>query len=423
MLIEFNVTNYRSISETQTLSMTPNKSGELDNNYFESGVRGIPNLLSSVAMYGPNASGKSNFIKAMSFMKDFVLTSSKDRQEGDPITIEPFKFDQETRNSPSEFEVIFIQNGVRYQYGFSVTSDRIAGEWLFAFPEGRSQKWFERLYNFQDESEEWYLGSKLHGSRNIWKNMTRSNALYLSTAIQLNSEQLKPIFEWFQKLRIITQDKFISSNLTINHCMTIDSKQKIIDLMNAADFSIIDIHLEDDNETINKWEEFFRSEKIKNKNLLKVVKQATPPKVKLLHPSTCGSEHIPIDLEEESAGTQKFFSFIAPWLELLGNGHTYFIDELDNSMHPLMVRFLVGLLHDPLKNKNRAQLIFTTHDTSILDKEFLRRDQIWFFEKNRDNSTHLYPLTDFRPRKSEAFEKGYLQGRYGALPFFGGFDF
>lgn len=142
-----------------------------------------------------------------------------------------------------------------------------------------------------------------------------------------------------------------------------------------------------------------------------------------MHPSTSGAEQISIDLKDESTGTQKFFSFAGPLLDILNDGLTLFVDELNSSMHPLMVRFLANLFHDPVKNKNNAQLFFTTHDTSILDNGVLRRDQIWFFEKNnKDNSTHLYPLTDFKPRINEALGKNYLQGRYGALPFFGGFN-
>lgn len=421
MLIEFNVTNYRSIKETQTLSMAANNTKGLENNYFNSGVRGIPKLLVSTAMYGPNAAGKSNFILAVNFMKKFVLSSSQDHQRGDSIDVTPFKFDKETCNNPSEFEVTFIKNNVRYQYGFAVTSKKVTDEWLFAFPEGKSQRWFERHYNEDEKAEEWYLGPKLRGNRKTWKSATRENALFLSTATQLNSSQLKNVFEWFQEGLHVFGTNWASNGFTITQCQNKTMKENILNFMNAADFSISDIQLK---------KQKFSQESLPDdmpedlqRQILEDLKGKELVNVKLMHPSTSGAEQISIDLEDESTGTQKFFSFAGPLLDILNDGLTLFVDELNSSMHPLMVRFLVNLFHDPVKNKNNAQLVFTTHDTSILDNEVLRRDQIWFFEKNNeDNSTHLYPLTDFKPRINEALGKNYLQGRYGALPFFGGFN-
>lgn len=421
MLLEINITNYRSICETQTLNMVASNDSNHKNNIFDSGINGFPKLVASTAMYGPNASGKSNFIKALSFMRSYIISSSKDKQEGDRIDIQPFKFTKEKKILPSEFETIFIKYGVRYQYGFSVTPKRVVGEWLIAYPEGRPQKWYERQFDFNEGRENWYFGPKFQGSRNLWKKSTRDNALFLSTAIQLNSTQLKPVFEWFRDLRVIPDDTMIAPGYTISQCEDDENKKRIINFLNAADLSISDIVVK---------KEKFTSDLLPNdmpqniaKQIIDDLKDEDVIGVKLLHPSSCGSELVPIDLDEESAGTQKLFQLAGPWLNLLEDGLTVFVDELDQSMHPLMVRFLVGLLHNPQYNKNKAQLIFTTHDTSILDKDFLRRDQIWFFEKNRDNSTHIYPLTDFSPRNNEALEKGYLQGRYGALPFLGGVEF
>ena len=231
MLIEFNVTNFRSIKETQTLNMAANNTKGLENNYFDSGVKGIPRLLSSVAMYGANAAGKSNFVEAISFMCDFVLNSSKKLQQGDSIAVTPFKFDNENRTAPSEFEVIFIKDNTRFQYGFSATSDRVISEWLFAYPEGRSQRWFERSFDFQSNSDDWYFGSKFHGNRQLWKNSTRKNALFLSTAIQLNSEQLNPVFDWFDNIRALTNNA-LSPRFTISLCETEKYKRPILDFMN-----------------------------------------------------------------------------------------------------------------------------------------------------------------------------------------------
>jgi len=165
-------------------------------------------------------------------MKRFVLSSAKESQEGEKINVTPFLFSEENRGTPSEFEVLFIQAGVRYQYGFAVNSQRVTGEWLFAYPEGRVQKWFERNHDPESQKDVWYFGPKLTGRKKVWQEATRSNALFLSTAIQLNNEQLKPVFNWFDhKLHVIG-------------CEEEDKKKKILEFMNAADLSITDISLE-----------------------------------------------------------------------------------------------------------------------------------------------------------------------------------
>jgi len=142
------------------------------------------------------------------------------------------------------------------------------------------------------------------------------------------------------------------------------------------------------------------------------------PDIQFIHKTNSG-ESVPFPFFDESDGTKKLFAYAGPWLDVLAKGRILFCDELDTSLHPLMVRFLIGLIQNPEINKHNAQLIFTTHDTSVLDTDLFRRDQVWFVEKDREQASRLYPLSDFKPRKGEALEKGYLNGRYGALPFIG----
>ena len=421
MLIEFNVTNFRSFQETQTLSMAANNATELrTENTFNSGIKGLPHFLHSAVIYGPNAAGKSNLLLALRFMRSFVLSSANDGQQGKKIKVTPFLFHPQTNTQPSEFEVLFLKDGVRYQYGFAVTDERVTHEWLFAYPEKRAQRWFEREYDFSSQQENWHFGSKLKGHRQIWKEATRSNALFLSTAIQLNSEQLKPVFDWFLEKLKIGKSAEINPINTLQKCETESKKQQILEFMNAADLSIADIQLKTRKFSAKNGLHDIRQDlkesletKLENR---KEELELIETKVQFFH-SMIGDiqKRIPLDLLEESDGTQLLFKFAGVWLEALNEGTVLGIDELDSSLHPKLVQFLIELFHDPDMNKKHAQLIFTTHDTTVQD--MFRRDQIWFVEKNEGNATQLYPLSDFSPRKKEARQKGYLNGRYGALPY------
>ncbi len=417
MLIEFSVTNYRSFLTPQSLTLTANTATELhEENSFISPVSNLPSLLRSAVVYGPNAAGKSNLVLAIAFMKKFVLSSAKESQEGEKIGATPFLFNRQSSQKPSEFEVLFIQDGIRYQYGFAANSERVTGEWLFAYPESRAQKWFERNYDPETQKDIWYFGPKFTGHRKVWQEATRSNALFLSTAIQLNNEQLKPVFNWFDKtLVVLGERESIAPVFSTGECEEAEKKKKILKFMNAADLSITDILLEKKEFSMEDLppdmpqsikEEIARD--LKGKKLTRLL---------FMHPSSDNGEDVALDFDEESAGTRKLFTLAGPWLDVLDKGLVFFMDELDTSLHPFLVRFLLSLLHNPETNRHNAQLIFATHDTTVLDQTLLRRDQVWFVEKDADNATRLYPLSDYKPRKGEALQKGYLYGRYGALPF------
>ncbi len=424
MLIEFSVKNFLSILETQTLSMVASNASELQkNNTFQVSTKGIPRLLRSAAIYGPNASGKSNLIKAIAFVEKFVLNSAKESQENEPIAIKPFLFNKISRTEPSEFEVIFIEGGIRYQYGFSVNNTRVTREWLLAYPEGRVQRWFERQFDSTSETYKWYFGDKFKGRKNILKESTRSNALFLSTAVQLNNETLKPIYNWFyRKLRTVGIAG-ISTSFTIKMCKSDAGKKRILEFLNSADITIKDIHIETKQFGSHQSKLLSQISDIVGEDLHKKLDDLEYDGVSFLHPIEGTSETVALDLNEESVGTIKLFAFAGPWLDVIENGYIIVADEFNNSMHPLLIRFLISLLNNSETNKGNAQLIFSTHDSSILDNEIFRRDQIWFTEKDEHNSTRLYPLSDFTPRKGEALQKGYLKGRYGALPFIGELGF
>lgn len=416
MLIEFRATNFRSINEAQTLTLVAGSGKELvSENTFEPGLTGFPRLLRSAVIYGANAAGKTNLLRALQFMQGLVLNSAT-FQEGVRVAHTPFKLSKATASQPSEFEMVFTDEGVRYEYGFAVAAERFHKEWLIAYPHGRPQNWFERTYHAEKKEYEWHFSTKLKGSPRVWRDATRGNALFLSTAIQLNSEQLRPVFQWFQKKLVVVGmgGSQFNQSLTFQLLEQSDGKQKLLQFIHAADLGIDDLTLQ---------KEPMAPVAVAEGNLVREPLPATVVpmvmRVTSFHKATDASESIPLDIGDESHGTQILFQSAGAWLNVLKNGEVLLFDELDTSLHPLMTRFLIRLFHDPATNPKNAQLLFTTHDTSLLDANLFRRDQIWFVEKDEKSASHVYPLSDFSPRKDEALERGYLKGRYGALPFIG----
>jgi AAA15 family ATPase/GTPase len=352
-------------------------------------------------------------------MQSFVLESHS-LQEGQTIKTVPFALNERSQNEPCEFEIFFLQDNVRYQYGFAANRMRVTKEWLLAFPEGKAQRWYEREYDATEDKDKWYFGSKFSGRRQLWQEATRKNALFLSTAIQLNNEQLKPVFSWFQnKLVSILPGAPINLKFSIDQCASAEGTLRIMDFMNSADIGISGIEVKKIPIPPMKSEMLppDMPQPIKEKILLEMQGKELPD-IQFLHKMDTG-ESVPFRFSDESDGTKRLFAFAGPWLDVLAKGRILFVDELGTSLHPLMVRFLLGLIQNQEINRYNAQLIFTTHDISVLDTDILRRDQIWFVEKDPKQASRLYPLSDFKPRQGEALEKGYLKGRYGALPFIG----
>ena len=424
MLIDFSVTNFRSILERQTLSMAAStyfKELESLNTFIPDQNDGVPRLLRSTVLYGPNASGKSTLIQALQFVEGQVLNSQKESQAGDEIDVVPFKLTEASRAADSEFEVTFVEQGVRYEYGFSCNRERFTEEWLIAYPLGRAQKWFHRVFDAEAGKDAYKFSTSFLGGRQrqAWATQTRPNALFFSTAVWLNNEQLKPAFDWFKlRLRVFDSISGLSAGYTLQRCADDADRSRIVAFMNSADLSISDIRVKETSfsaELLPKdmpasiRDEFVRSMAGK--------KMAEP---RFLHKDVNTQEIVEFDESEESDGTRALFAFAGPWLDVLENERVLVVDELDTSLHPLLVHHLVKRLHH---EGTKAQLIFTTHDTTLLSQKLLRRDQVWFMEKDDKSATRLYPLSDFSPRDNEAIERGYLNGRYGGIPFLKNLDF
>jgi uncharacterized protein len=413
MLVELKIKNFRSFREETTLSMVASADKTLLENTVAAPKFGGRSLLRSAVVYGPNAAGKSNLIAAASFVDDFV-NSSMERKLNSPIEVTPFLLVAKPDSAPVEFEITFIDSrDVRYQYGFHVTAKQVVREWLVAYPKGLPQTWFEREHPVGKEPE-WYFGRNLKGRNSQVAELTRPDVLFLSNAAKLNHNQLGRVFEWFQKsLRVIDPDE-ADRALFLYSAVKAKEEEKsragIRSLLEVADFGISDFDVQERTFTEKDFPEDMPVElrnQFVNKKTLDIF---------MRHPVS-GIGEVALPIEEESSGTQRYFALSGPLYDVLENGWTLFVDELDSSLHPLLVRYIVELFHNPQINPKGAQLIFNTHDTTLMDGSLFRRDQIWFVEKDRQGCSHLYPLLDYSPRKDEALVKGYLLGRYGAIPF------
>lgn len=401
MILEFSVKNYLSFKDKVTFSMIANSNKGMDTNYIETNGKKV---LKTSAIYGANASGKSNLFKILTSVV-LMLRLSNNYDINAKLPIVPFRFDNECLNKPSEFEIKFIVDEVRYVYGFIADKNKIYDEYLYYYPNGRETKIFDRTnvyeYSYSQRDEK---------TLKEIENKNASNKFFLATATNWNYEKTKPAYDF------LTNDILICSNLEelksaafgMYEANSDNLKEFAIDFLRKTDFNIesysiskVDIP----QELLAGIPDFI----IKNM-------QPKPKAYQVLFKHKNSDNYLSLD--EESLGTQIVFAFIPFIKDTLKNKKVLIIDELDRSLHPFLVQYIVEIFNDQEINKNGSQLIFNTHDTNLLDLNIIRRDQIWFVEKNSENGiSDLYPLSDFTVRKKENVEKGYMLGRYGAVPF------
>ena len=415
MLIEFSVENFLSIKGDIRLSLAAGSGKEHRETHvmtpeLKEGVRSTP-LVRSAAIYGANAAGKTNLLLALRTMRDIVVDSGR---ELGSLPITPFLFDPDSEARPTTFEVVGIVNRMRFQFGFSATSEIVTDEWLYTWPRGRIQFWYERTTEPDGNAVRCRFGDKLAGDKEVWRRATRPDALLLSTAVTLNSESLLPVFDWFKKVLRVSGGSGWTNEFSVKWCRG-NSKDAIVDFLRAADLAIDDVRVDEEDFSPAMLPDDMPSEL--RRQMKEELSGAKVVRVHMRH--TTGRGHsVELDLNVESDGTQKMFALAAPWLDTLRKGNVIVFDELHDNLHPILVRFLVDWFHDPKVNATGAQLIFTTHDTSILSQDVFRRDQVWFCERNSRQETNIVPLADFRPRRGvENLERSYLEGRYGALPY------
>lgn len=425
MLLSFRVSNFLSIREEQEFSFLTG-SGTPGARLAE--VEGwVEDIGTLAGIFGANASGKSNVLKALDFMRYAVRSSYAEWAPKDAIPVVPFMLDAVSRDKPSLFEAVFQLDGVRYQYGFRLTRREVVGEWLYAYVTHRRQVWFERDVSSADA---WYFGKSFAGRNKVIADLTKPTALFLSAAAANNHRMAMRAESYFRnRLRAAwPDDKPVRTRYTRSLVSDENRWAEVEELIRFADLGIRKAQVRRETMDAKARERTVRVLHALDSSFgeLEVSNavDAAAEKVEFGHSAGKEQELVFLPIEAESLGTQAWFALIGPILRVLNDGGTLTIDEIDASLHPHLTSEILRIFSDPKRNPRQAQLLFTSHDTTLmgglLGGRELTRDQVWFTEKKPDGATVLYPLTDFSPRKTENLERGYLQGRYGAVPFLDG---
>ena len=395
MIVQFSVENYLSFKGLITLSMvsTPlREDATLTENVLVPVADTGISLLKSAVILGPNASGKSNVIKAFDFFKRLIINSFKDVQAGEEIDVENFRLDVETSAEPTSFELIFISHENQFRYGFTVSREKVHVEWLYRKACRKRAKEVE-LYLREGDT------FKVHPTMPLLQDivnrkMVRPNALLLSAAAQFNDATAVEIIGWLNDTTVIScSDEDLNWKDALRHFDDEAMRERIVAFSQYADLGIEDIEKSGDRVTSrhNQYDAEGR-----------VTQTVSFP-----------------FLDNESEGTIKYFSLAYPIIDALDHGKRLIVDEFDSKMHPLLTERVISLFNSKDTNPQGAQLIFTAHDSNLLSTGSFRRDQIWFTEKDRLGASNLFSLAEFKVRSGASFEKGYLAGKYGATPIIG----
>lgn len=417
MLLRLSASNFLSIAETQELSLVASKLKGPGG-----GVVQIPGTdlyaLPSAVIYGANASGKTNFVKTFNFMRSVVLESHRRGNPEGGVPRLPFKLDSRMASAPTVIEADFVVEDVRFQYGFECDDDKFTAEWLFSYPEGKRRRLFER------SSGEVEFGSHFRGQKKILVDLMRPNSLFISTATQNDHDELSKIVAFFRRAKF-------SSNISVAKELINNSFNKDqIDNRTIAFLAAIGTGITGYRQTDIEIPETI---KLLSKEFTTIARKHMGDSVFVEDNFLDRSKDVAIEfshlgldgqncyfgLERESSGTRRLILLMNMVFKALDDGSLVIIDELDASLHTHAAEKIMTLFSHRDVNKNGAQLIATTHDTNLLNCGCLRRDQIWFCEKDEVGASHLFPLSDIKSRQTDNFEQGYLEGRYGAIPFSG----
>lgn len=409
MLLRFGVANHRSIRERQEISFIASKLKGGTTQPIE--VAGLKEqVLPAALVYGANASGKSNLLGALSAMCEHVRDSFHKRAPNAGVPRDPFRLDDVSIDRATEFDIDFIADGVRYEYGFACNDARFTAEWLYAYPAGSRQVWFERA------NDAFRFGRGLRGENRTIANITRSDSLFVSTAAQHGHRALAPIYRFFESRIGVEVSANVDPVEIEMHANLVDDA--LLKFITWADVGIDDVRIEDANRAQALATD--QLNQLKTSLTGKIDTEVNIPSrtIKFGHATKSGTTAY-LDLSAESRGTLRLTKLVYFALTALRHGKILVIDELDASLHTLLASRLIELFGNPKLNPKGAQLLATTHDTHLLCSPAIRRDQIWFAEKSREGATSIYPLTDIRTRAEDNLERGYLQGRFGAIPFLG----
>ena len=394
MILEFCATNFLSIKDELKLSLVATSLKESftePNDLFELTNTDI-SLVRSAVIYGANASGKSNVLKAFAFYKRFITDSFKDSQVGESIDVENFRLNATSINEPTALEATFTDGEYIYRYGFEVDSKSVKEEWLYRRVCKKRAKEVEVFYREGDTTTVHPKNQLL--LELVGKKMVRSNALLLSTAAQFNETIAVSVLHWLGDTQVLfcSEDEALWQN-AIKHLDDEILRERITTFARYADLGIENI-TKLDNRIVSSHRQYDdEGREVNNVSF--------------------AFNH------NESEGTIKYFSLAYPIIDALDNGKRVVIDELDSKLHPLLVKKIITLFNDAQTNPKGAQLLFTAHDTYLLSAGLFRRDQVWFTQKDSFGATELYSLAEYKVRSTSPFEKDYLLGKYGATPLIG----
>lgn len=430
MLIEFKVKNFGPFRDENLFSMVASNYDKttLEEDNVAKFEKFDLRLLKSAAVFGSNASGKTQLFNALSFMRHFVVKGGKGKTE--QLEIPRFRLDDRSEKSPSSFVIIFLQNEKIFEYGFVLGSDSVIEEWLIVWITNRKTTVFHRNGSELKSSTTYFKVGKIIQKANQVKDWN----LYLTKAFeyeQPGNELILEVRDWFDRLRPISGiDSSGYEVFTIENLDNPSPRDKHIEFIRNADFSMEDVIVKESKGVfmLSEPDEDQPVWMLEVSQLIQKMQELMPEKtvieLKTRHKryKDDGSfEFVEFSRSEESAGTVKFIALAGPILDILTNGGTLLVDELDTQLHPLLVQKIVEEFNSKERNPKNAQLIFNSHNTSTLGK--LRRDQVWFTKKDRFGVAVLEPLSDYKngPRKEENLEERYLDGRFGAVPFLGKF--
>lgn len=426
MFVQFSFKNYLSFKDEATLSMLAAKIKSKDKNLDKRAVfNAFPDidLLKTVVIYGANGSGKSNVFSALSFMKKMVINSSKESQADEDINVLPFKLNPRFESEPSSFEMIFIINNKLYEYTFAAVRNKITSETLSVIEENKKE-----VVLFERNTQKIYVHEQFKEGVGLEKR-TRKNALFLSVCANFDGEVSKSVIRWFRKIRIIQGMSDIGYlPFTVKLLDDENKRKKIKSIIDMFDLDIVNISKSQGEQAEKKEDELLDAifTTIKKDSRFKNV---SVPRYNSLGITTThnrfNDEGIFVDTinfeldENESEGTKKLIALAGPLMDTFDNSYILFIDEFDARLHPLITKKIIRMFNSLDINKNHAQLAVATHDTNLLDKDELRRDQIWFAEKDSLGGSHLKQLVEYKVRNDASYRKGYFEGDFGAIPMLG----
>ena len=424
MLIEFQFKNYRSFRDEAVLSMEATGVGNFKNCLIEYNNR---KLLPAAAIYGKNGGGKSNVIRAYWLAVQFIRNAQRSQHEKAPIPVVPFMLNDYSKEEPTEFEFVYVIDGIKYNYGFAATKEKIVREFLYHAPKGQRAMVFSR-----EEQKFTFTEDKLR--RNLISETIAPNQLFFSIACTMNDTACVKAMKWFREAIYFSRDYSDIPQQLLEYSNDNGMLKAIASYAQAADLGIEDMQFEFNSKEIDEkldWPdnvpEGIRAALTQFMRALSESSDQAEAKMKFGE-VTATSLHTGIDkagkhqqykleLEDESDGTRKLMA-LAPAIEsALRSGGVLLVDEIEKEMHPMLVNYIIAKFQSKRTNTNGAQLIFTTYNTELMNMELLRKDQLYFADKNQvDGSSELYSISDFNTRTTENIRKGYLAGKYGATP-------